>query len=255
MSVVERPTRDDRPADPARPEYRPAHPQEAFIVPLLKGWIEGALGRHAGPGSTIGNRTALDVGCGRQPFRERVEALGFAYAGTDARQTPEGSVDFVCAIDGELPPALERAAPFGLVLGTELMEHVADWKLAFANLARLVDAGGVVILTCPFVFPLHEEPYDFWRPTPHALRWFAAEAGFAVVESEKLGDVWEVLGTLLGCSRTDYPGPSPASRLVARIRRQILAILRWAIRRRVAQRILPLAGPAYLSNVLVLRKP
>ena len=254
MSVVEGRTQFDRPADPARPEYRPGHPQETFIVPLLKGWIEAALVRHAGPASGIANKAALDVGCGRQPFRPRVEALGYSYAGTDARQTPEGSVDFVCAIDGELPEDLERAAPFGLVLATELMEHVADWKAAFANLARLTDFGGVAILTCPFVFPLHEEPYDFWRPTPHALRRFATEAGFVVVESEKAGTVWDVLGTVLGAVRTDYPGPSRVSKLVGFVRRRTLAGATWAIRKRIADRLLPLVGPVYLSNVLVLVK-
>jgi SAM-dependent methyltransferase len=254
MSVVEGRTPRDRPAAPARPEYRPGHPQELFIVPLLKAWIEGALNRYAGSGSTIVNKSALDVGCGRQPFRRQVEALGFSYAGTDARQTPEGSVDFVALIDGELPEGLERAAPFGLILCTELMEHVADWKTAFANLARLTDVGGIVILTCPFVFPLHEEPYDFWRPTPHALRQFATDAGFAVVESEKAGTIWDVLGTVIGCVRTDFPGPSLVSRFAGFVRRRTLAGARWAVRKRIPHRLLPLAGPVYLSNLLVLEK-
>ena len=32
----------------------------------------------------------LDVGCGRQPFRLTIEALGYSYTGVDVEQNPEG---------------------------------------------------------------------------------------------------------------------------------------------------------------------
>ena len=254
MNVAEDMTQSDRPSRPARPGYRPGHPQEEFIVPLLKAKIEEALERHGRPSSGILNRTALDVGCGRQPFRRQIEELGFAYAGSDVRQTPEESVDFVCAIDGEMPEELERSAPFGLLIGTELMEHVADWEKAFSNLCRLTDAGGIIILTCPFFFPLHEEPYDFWRPTPHALRHFAARAGFRVIHCEKAGDAWDIIGTLMGCVLTYPPGPSLMSRFVSALRRLALSATRWALRKRLFQRAMPFRGPVYISNIIILQK-
>ena len=53
-------------------------------------------------------------------------------------------------------------------------------------------------MTCPMFYPLHEEPYDFWRPTLHALDYFARRAGLRVVERQGAGDAWDILGTLLG---------------------------------------------------------
>ena len=244
---------NDRPTQPARPEYRPSHPQEVFIVPLLKAKIEKLLDQFAMTLASL-NRTALDIGCGRQPFRGRIEAAGFKYFGADVAQNPEESVDYVCAIDRDLPEELEKSAPFGLIICTEVMEHVADWHVAFSNLYRLTDVGGIVILTCPFFFPLHEEPYDFWRPTPHALRHFAGQAGFRVVECEKAGDAWDVIGTLMGCVLTYPPGPKLVSRIASVARRWTHSATLWALRKRIFQRLIPLRGYIYLSNIFVIQK-
>ena len=89
---------------------------------------------------------ALDVGCGRQPFRRVLEGYGFAYTGMDT-QAAEG-VTHVAAIDGALPPETIAEGPFAFLLCTEVLEHVADWTAAFENFARLTSAGSKVLLTC-----------------------------------------------------------------------------------------------------------
>src|SRR5262249_61832502 len=89
-------------------------------------------------------------------------------------QNVAGTVGHIAPLDGELPPALVAEAPFDLVLCTEVLEHVADWPAAFTNLRRLAGDEGVVILTCPQFYMLHEEPFDFWRPTGWAIRHYAA---------------------------------------------------------------------------------
>ena len=140
------------------------------------------------------------------------------------------------------------------MLCTEVLEHVADWAAAFANLSRLTAPGGKVLVTCPHFYPLHEEPYDFWRPTPHALRHFAEAAGFRVVALEKVGDAWDVLGTLLGASYV-VPGTWSwrarlASAVVRRGTRAVFHLLCRGLLRRVT-----LGGKLYLSNVAVLERP
>jgi len=70
--------------------------------------------------------------------------MGYSYTGRDVQQNPEGTVDVVCAIDEELPVELTYRGPFDLVLCTEVLEHVADWDMAFRNLATLLGRGGSV---------------------------------------------------------------------------------------------------------------
>src|SRR5207247_641957 len=145
--------------------YVPAGPIEQFIVPLLRQRIEAAFQTDLPPAP----RTVLDVGCGRQPFRHLLEGPGSRYVGMDVTQTPEGSVDIIAAIDAPLPLVTTALAPFDFILCTEVLEHVADWTTAFANFAALLRPRGRLLLTCPHFYLLHEEPYDFWRPTLHAI--------------------------------------------------------------------------------------
>jgi SAM-dependent methyltransferase len=234
---------------PRRPDYLPGSPPEEFIVPLLRARIEATL--LADLSSTP--RIVLDVGCGRQPFRHLLEGPGSVYVGTDVTQTPEGTVDVVAAIDAPLPKELLARSPFDFILCTEVLEHVADWGAAFANLATLLKPGGRVLLTCPHFFRLHEEPYDFWRPTLHALEHYARASDLTVVRQEAAGDGWDVLGTLLAScvAAPRRPGlwPRLACRGVNAWRRLAFALLKW----RLPQRLARLPG-VYLSNVVTLEK-
>ena len=235
-----------------RANYEPAWPQEQFMVPLLRQHIENALNTYATPAPLEGR--ALDVGCGRQPFRKELESIGYSYTGVDVQQNPEGMVDIICAIDEALPVELTINGRFNFVLCTEVMEHVADWDMAFRNLATLVAEGGRLLITCPHFYQLHEEPYDFWRPTLHALKYFADRVGFQAVQQEAAGDAWDVLGTLLANCWT-----RPASsRLLDRGVTKLVALgQRWLFKllcsRRIQQAV-QLNSPLYLSNIVVFER-
>jgi SAM-dependent methyltransferase len=229
--------------------YKPRARQERFIVPLLARAIEQTLHNHRSQGD------ALDVGCGGQPMRATIESLGYRYFGLDTQRQVGVDTAFVCAIDEPLPPDLEahgQRGGFGLIVCTETLEHVADWATAFANLAKLSRAGGVVIITCPHVYPLHEQPYDFWRPTPHAIEHFAKRNRFEVVEQRRLGDAWDVLGTVLAASAPG--GVGVAGAVLAALVRPVRTALIWTCGLRALRAIVRPKGEMYLSNLAVLRR-
>jgi SAM-dependent methyltransferase len=239
-----------RPIVKERVNYEPAGPQEQFIVPLLRWHIEQVLANYAAlppPGARV-----LDVGCGRQPFRKTLESLGYSYTGIDVQQNPENTVDVICAIDEPLPEWLISCGPFHFVLCTEVMEHVADWDRAFKNLAALMEQGGRLLITCPYFYLLHEEPYDFWRPTLHALRYFGSRAGFRILHHAAAGGAWDVLGTLLAeCrpySASDRLVDRGITKLVSLSRRGLFKLLREGR----LQRMVKMRSSLYLSNIIVL---
>jgi len=82
-------------------------------------------------------------------------------------------------IDVEPGPGVDRVAEagqiarvfgeesFDLVVSTETLEHIRDWRGAVSNIKRVCRRGGVVLLTTRSIgFPYHAYPYDFWRYDP-----------------------------------------------------------------------------------------
>ena len=236
-----------------RPDYTPAAPHEAFMVPLLRQEVEAALEAYL---PAVRGGRVLDVGCGRQPFRPWLEARGFHYVGLDVEQNPEGTVEVICEIDQPLPEGLLAGEPFDFILCLEVLEHVADWEATFANFARLLRPGARALITCPHFYMLHLEPHDFWRPTPYAFQYFAARHGFTVRLQKTAGDGWDILGTLLASGYPQPVGRSLVNRLVNRAYWWVHRSLLWGLRSRQLQSRVRWQSrfTFYMSNIVVLEK-
>jgi SAM-dependent methyltransferase len=53
---------------------------------------------------------------------------------------------------------------FDIVIATELLEHVQNWRLVVGNLKSVLKRGGYIYITTrSHGFPFHAYPYDFWR--------------------------------------------------------------------------------------------
>jgi SAM-dependent methyltransferase len=237
---------------PRRDRYAVGSVTEEFIVPILRDRIERLIDKHWRPMPTP--RRVLDVGCGSQPLRASLEAPGSTYVGLDVQQSPLGNVDVIAPLDGVLPAELTREGLFDFLVCTEVLEHVADWHAAFRNLASLTRTGGKILITCPHFYMLHEEPHDFWRPTGHALEFFAQAYGLRMVEREAAGDGWDVLGTLLACSAALPHRPGILPRLGAKFANALRRVGLALLKRRWPQRLARMSSGVYLCNVAVLEK-
>ena len=59
---------------------------------------------------------------------------------------------------------------FDIIICMNVLEHVFDFQKALSNIHAALKENGRAIIFVPAVYPLHEEPNDFWRFTEHSLK-------------------------------------------------------------------------------------
>jgi len=53
---------------------------------------------------------------------------------------------------------------FDVVISTEMLEHVKDWRLVIDSIKKVLRLGGLVYITTrSYGFPYHGYPFDYWR--------------------------------------------------------------------------------------------
>ncbi len=94
-------------------------------------------------------------------LRKYIESLQPAqYIGVDIEKGY--GVDVVCK--GEDIRERFKDESFDLIVSTELMEHVWNWKKILSNMKQLCKPNGVILITTrSYGYPYHGWPYDFWR--------------------------------------------------------------------------------------------
>lgn len=131
----------------------------------------------------------LDLGCGNKPYKEWYEPLTETSVGCDATQSSENVVDVIC-LASELPFENES---FDTVFSTQVLEHVFEQQKMIDESARVLKKSGYLILSVPFTWELHEEPYDFFRITKYGLKEMFEKSGFEIEYIKANGGKWAAL--------------------------------------------------------------
>ena len=82
------------------------------------------------------------------------------YLGADI--IPGPGVNIICDVNNLISHFGEKS--FDMVLATELLEHVRDWKSAIHNIKNVCKTNAIVLIsTRSYGFPYHDYPFDYWR--------------------------------------------------------------------------------------------
>jgi SAM-dependent methyltransferase len=179
------------PPIPADRDLAGRHPTGNRYNWLAKRLIGNAIALAAG---RYAQGRLIDIGCGEKPYRDVFAPYVSEHIGVDHPDSPHALtfVDVLATAD-TIPV---ESSTFDTAVMSELLEHLEEPRAALLEAGRLLKPGGHLIITTPFIWVLHEEPRDFFRYSPHGLRWLLESAGLEVVEITPIGGQWTTLALL-----------------------------------------------------------
>ncbi len=169
-----------------REEFHPTW-RGIFVTPafLIRRELARNVQRCAASAVRAGDNV-LDYGRGSKPYEEYFLGAN-SYTGVDVETTGHdhatSNVDVF--FNGLKLPFPDRH--FDLVVAFEVLEHVEHLETTLIEIRRATKQDGRLIVTTPFVWPEHEEPYDFRRLTSYGLEAILVESGYTDVAVTKAG--------------------------------------------------------------------
>ena len=192
----------------------------------------------------------LDVGCGLRPYEHHFPPG--TYTGVDVKTS--GAMDKMKMpdqfYDGLVLPFLDSS--FDGVISTQVLEHVLDADALILEMFRVIKPGGGVVLSLPFAWQEHEEPYDFLRFSTFGISNSLNKAGFEVISMSKDTSAIESLAVLFNIYIINNLIPPIRGleflvSLSVCLPIQLLALL--------FKKLLPDQGKLYLNLIITARKP
>lgn len=130
----------------------------------------------------------LDIGCGKMPYKKMIQEVAKIdrYIGVDIENKIYQNFikpDFYW--DGKKLPFENDNYNSGMLI--EVLEHVPNPEDVLKEINRVINNKGVLLITVPFLWTLHDVPNDEYRYTPFALKRMLKNTGYKIIEMESFG--------------------------------------------------------------------
>jgi SAM-dependent methyltransferase len=188
----------------------------------------------------------LDIGCGAKPYKSMCnvdEYIGIEIDDENRKNHTHADVLY----DGKVMPFEDKN--FDSALSTEVLEHVFNPDILLKEVNRVMKMNGIFLMTTPFFWEAHGQPYDYARYTSFGLEHILDKNGFEVLEQIKCGNGIEVVFQTLNnyifrAFKLKYPFILIVFLLIFPI--NIIGL--------ILSKILPRHNDMYLNNIILAKK-
>jgi hypothetical protein len=99
---------------------------------------------------------------------------------------------------------LDLPSDYELIIATELIEHLPSTQLFFQRSFDLLSDEGALVISFPFLFKIHADPYDYFRFTAQGVQELVRDK-FEIVNIESHGNRLQLIWEIFVDSKILYP--------------------------------------------------
>lgn len=134
----------------------------------------------------VGGKKEKKRGIFRPPLPQ---VNSWKYVNIDKSTNP----DFCCSAEN-IPV---EDGSYDTVILCEVLEHLENPEQVLKEIFRILKNGGTLIMSTPFLFPVHADPYDFQRWTDTKIRLILESIGFSEIKIMPMGGLGSVVHDLI----------------------------------------------------------
>lgn len=136
----------------------------------------------------------LDIGCGNKPYEYLFDVT--KYIGLDLITSIHDVHTFADIFyNGKHIPIKDDM--IDSIVCNQVFEHVFEPDKFLAEINRVLKNNGVLLISLPFVWDEHEQPYDYARYSSFGIHYLLQKYGFKVITSTKTAKDFSLFAQLL----------------------------------------------------------
>lgn len=170
----------------SRLKYTPFHPQWFVHRQQTKtlNYIKSSL-----------TNTVLDIGCADQ-YLENYLVQNSYYIGLDYLKTTDEMYHTTPTIYGDAQNLPINDSSVDSVALLDVLEHLNKPENCIKEIYRVMKTSGVLCLQVPFIYPIHDAPYDYHRWTLFGLTNLLKSNSFKIETTHSQGNISETFSLL-----------------------------------------------------------
>ncbi|MCL5432851.1 MAG: class I SAM-dependent methyltransferase [Patescibacteria group bacterium] len=144
----------------------------------------------------------IDVGCGNKPYKKLFNKTK-SYKGIDFKtysknfsfydEKPDFYFDEKYNKTFKLP---FKTNNFDNALSFQVLEHHKKPEIMIKEILRIIKKGGLLLVSFPLIWGLHEEPNDYYRFTEYGMNELVKKYGGKIITIKKQGAIFSTVSVL-----------------------------------------------------------
>lgn len=144
----------------------------------------------------------LDIGCGNKPYKklfkdcdyQGIDFEGYSENNISEKERPDFFFDKEYLKSFKLPFGDET---YGHTVSFQVIEHHQQPSILIEEMKRITKRKGLIIISAPFFWPIHEKPNDYFRFSYFGLYELAKRNDLEVLEVKQQGGFFVMLSSMI----------------------------------------------------------